>query len=128
MSSRQVFSSDFPDDDYPERRSATWAREPAQPQHYPLISLAIMEIAGQRGGAARAAPMNGRVKPETAQQIGIVRRCVFYVIRAFDASTVFAAESKPARQRLIQPPNREEPSPGFGAIGCGSGCGLLTVR
>src|SRR5216684_3610088 len=27
-SSRQVFSSDLRDDDYPERRSATWAREP----------------------------------------------------------------------------------------------------
>src|SRR5207253_1767683 len=37
--SRQVFSSDLPDNDQPERRSATWAREPAQPQHYPLISL-----------------------------------------------------------------------------------------
>jgi hypothetical protein len=35
--SREVFSSDFPDDNYPERRSATWAREPAQPQRYPLM-------------------------------------------------------------------------------------------
>src|SRR6267142_5542904 len=45
--------------------------------------------------------LNRRVKPETAQQIGIVRRRVFYVIRPFDARTVLAAESKPTRQSLI---------------------------
>ena len=58
--------------------------------------------------------LNGRVKPETAQQIGIVCGCVFYVIRAFDTGTVFAAESKPARQSVIQALNGEEPGAGRG--------------
>jgi hypothetical protein len=41
-SSRAVFSSDLRDDDYPERHSATWAREPAQSQHHPRISVAAI--------------------------------------------------------------------------------------
>ena len=41
--------------------------------------------------------LNRHVKPESAQQVCIVRSCVAYAILAFVARTVFAAESKPGR-------------------------------
>src|SRR6266478_9565381 len=69
-------------------------------RHY-IGNMMIEEDAGVLRLAEEGEPvcgLNRRVKPETAQQIGIVRRRVFYVIRTFDARTVLAAESKPARQ------------------------------
>src|SRR5712692_7063822 len=72
-------------------------------RHY-VGNVTIEKDAGILRLAEEAKPLrrlNGRVQPETAQQIGIVRRCVLNVIRAFDARTVFAPESKPARQSLI---------------------------
>jgi hypothetical protein len=71
--------------------------------------------------------LNRYVKPETAQQIRIVRRCVSDAIFAFDARTVFAAEAKPARQSVIQALNREQPGSGFVAIEYGLGY-VLTLR
>jgi hypothetical protein len=70
--------------------------------------------------------LNCHVNSDTAQQICIVRRCVTYAILAFDARAEFAAESKPARQSMVQAINREQPGSGFVAIECVFRSGLLT--
>jgi len=70
--------------------------------------------------------LNCHVKPETAQQIRIIRLCVPYAVLAFDARAEFAAELKPARQSVIQVLNREQPGSGFVTVECVFGCGLLT--
>src|ERR1700682_2004071 len=84
-------------------------------------NVTIEDDAGVLRLAEEADPLrrlNRHVKPKTAQKICIVRRCVLYAILTLDARTVFAAESKSARQGVIQTLKREQPRSGFVLIEC----------